>query len=630
MRKFLHHRVITTLTEPAKTQLVQLNKRLARLVRSSQFQHALHLFDEIHSSSSSHHHLKPDEYTLSTALTACANLRNVAFGTELHAHAVKCGLKSHLHVSNTLLLVYARARDAASMKCVFGEIQYPDSFSFTTVLSECAKSGELEYAFQVFDEMPVRDVSAWNAVITGCVESGNEGIGFVVFRDMYRLGVSPDNYSFGSVLSGCCLERAEFGRQVHSLVIRTGSLAVTSIVNALITMYFSYEEVGNAVLVFEEVGDEVHNHISYNVMIGGLQSAGIVDEAIIMFKKMLAFCLSPSELSFVSLVSSCSRPTVGCQVHSQVIKRGFEAFTAVNNSMITMYANFEDMVSAYTIFERQREKDHVSWNAIISGYSQWNCGRSAISSYIEMQKAELRPDEFTFGSLLASSDSLRTLEMVHSAVFKAGLVSSIQLSNSLISAYCKHGNVKEGHKVFLNMLSRSLVTWNTIMSGFLLNGLHIQGLEYFSQLLKSGFRPNEHTLTIALSICASISAVEQVKQVHAHILRFKSCPRGSLGNSLITTYSKCGLLNWSSGVFNTMSEKDVVSWNALMSAYSQHGKGKEALQCLKTMSDSFEVSPDQATFSAVLSACSHAGLVDDGARVFNSMVDSCWSVGRSC
>ncbi|CAN0864960.1 Pentatricopeptide repeat-containing protein At3g49740 [Linum grandiflorum] len=353
-------------------------------------------------------------------------------------------------------------------------------------------------------------------------------------------------------------------------------------------------------------------------MIGGLQSGGMVDEAILMFKGMLACYLSPSELTFVSLVSSCSGNTVGGQVHSQVVKRGFEAYTVVSNSMITMYANFEDMVSAYVIFESQREKDDVSWNAIISGYSQWNCCRSAISSYIEMQKAELRPDEFTFGSLLASSDSLTTLEMIHSHVLKTGLISSIQVSNPLISAYCKHNNVKAGHKVFLTMLSRSLVSWNTMMSGFLLNGFHIQGLQHFSQLLTSGFHPNEHTLTIALSICASISAAEQAKQIHAYILRSISCPRASLGNALITTYSKCGLLDSSSKVFSTMSDKDAVSWNSLISAYAQHGEANAALQCLNAMS---EVSPDQATFSAVLSACSHAGLVDEGVRVFNSMVD---------
>ncbi|CAN0864962.1 Pentatricopeptide repeat-containing protein At3g49740 [Linum grandiflorum] len=305
-------------------------------------------------------------------------------------------------------------------------------------------------------------------------------------------------------------------------------------------------------------------------MIGGLQSGGMVDEAILMFKGMLACYLSPSELTFVSLVSSCSGNTVGGQVHSQVVKRGFEAYTVVSNSMITMYANFEDMVSAYVIFESQREKDDVSWNAIISGYSQWNCCRSAISSYIEMQKAELRPDEFTFGSLLASSDSLTTLEMIHSHVLKTGLISSIQ------------------------------------------------GLQHFSQLLTSGFHPNEHTLTIALSICASISAAEQAKQIHAYILRSISCPRASLGNALITTYSKCGLLDSSSKVFSTMSDKDAVSWNSLISAYAQHGEANAALQCLNAMS---EVSPDQATFSAVLSACSHAGLVDEGVRVFNSMVD---------
>ncbi|CAL1371974.1 unnamed protein product [Linum trigynum] len=616
MREFLH----PAITVPAKNQLLQLNRRLASLIRSSHFQDALHLFDDFRSF---HQHLKPDQYTLSTALTACANLRNTAYGNGLHAYAVKSGLHSHLHVSNTLLLLHARARDASSMKRVFAEIGNPDAFSYTTVLSECSKTGDLKYAFELFDKLPQRDVPVWNAMITGCVESGNEVIGFGLFREMIRSGVMPDNYSFGSVLSGCCSERVELRSQVHSLLIRTGSLARTSVVNALITMYFTYEEFGNALLVFEEVADELRNHITYNVMIDGFLSALMVDEAIIIFREMLGCCLRPSELTFMSLISSCSCPRIGCQVHSQVIKTGFEAYTPVCNSLISMYANFGDLVAACMIFERLEDRDDVSWNAMISGYAQSNLSGSAISTYMEMQKTEIfRPDVFTYGSLLASSDSIATLEMFHCTVIKRGLVSSTQVSNSLISGYCKHGNVKEGHKVFLDMSSRSLVSWNTIMSGLLLNGLHIQGMQHFSRLVMSGFRPNEYALTIALSLCASMSAIDQVKQIHAYILRFWSGLKGALGNALITTYSKCGLLDWSSRVFSAMTHKDLVSWNALISAYAEHGNGKEAVQYLEAMEHfSLGFGPDEATFTTVLSACSHAGLVADGTRVFHSMVD---------
>lgn len=87
-------------------------------------------------------------------------------------------------------------------------------------------------------------------------------------------------------------------------------------------------------------------------------------------------------------------------------------------------------------------------------------------------------------------------------------------------------------------------------------------------------------------------------------------------------YAKGGVLDWSLRVFNEMIERDIVSWNALISAYAQHGKGKEAVRCFEAIQGPSGVKPDQATFTAVLSACSHAGLVDDGTRIFNSMVNN--------
>jgi pentatricopeptide repeat protein len=129
-----------------------------------------------------------------------------------------------------------------------------------------------------------------------------------------------------------------------------------------------------------------------------------------------------------------------------------------------------------------------------------------------------------------------------------------------------------------------------------------------------------YTLSLILSICASISSLQHGKQVHGYILRFGLFSETSLGNALLTTYAKCGVLHWSLRVFNAMVERDTVSWNSLISAYAQHGQGEDAVNCFEVMQDSSGVEPDQATFTAVLSACSHAGLVDDGTRIFNSMV----------
>lgn len=507
------------------------------------------------------------------------------------------------------------------MKRVFSEIENPDVYSWTTLLSSCMKLGDFGYARQVFDEMPEKDVAMWNAMITGCVENGYEEIGIDLFREMHSLGFRHDNYSFASVLSVCSWEILDFGRQIHSLVVKTGFLVRASVVNALITMYFNCEDVVGACSVFELAETSVRDQISFNAMIEGFVNMERVREALMKFKEMLHYGLRPTELTFLSLMSSCSSPGIGCQIHAQGLKIGLEGCTSVSNAAITMYSGFGDLSAAQMIFNRLEKKDLVSWNAMISSYVQGNCRRSAILAYLEMQRAGVKPDEFTFGSLFSSTEFVETAEMIQGCVLKYGVISKIQVSNALVSAYSNHGKISKAYQLF-QISSKNLISWNTIISGFLLNGFPMQGLEQFYVLMMmSELRPDAYTLSIALSICSSLSSLMHGKQIHSYILRHILFSETSLGNALITMYAKCGVLDWTVRVFDEMINKDIVSWNSLISAYAQHGEGKEAIHCFKAMKGAGGILPDQATFTAVLSACSHAGLVDEGTSVFNSMVN---------
>ncbi|XP_059624046.1 pentatricopeptide repeat-containing protein At3g49740 [Cornus florida] len=608
---------ITAITENATNHLIRLNCLLADLTHSHHYTDSLQLFHQIHSS----RYLRPDHYTLSTALTASANLRNATTGNQLHAHSILTGLKAYPHVANTLLSLYAKSEDLVSVKRVFSEIENPDVYSWTTLLSACMKLGQVRYACHVFDEMPQRSVAVWNAIITGCEENGYEDLAFDLFRRMHTLGVRHDNYTFASVLSLCSSELLDFGKQVQSLAIKTGFSVKCSVVNALLTMYFYCGSVTDAYQVFEEAEGKACDQITYNVMIAGLVNTGRGEEAFLMFREMQEVCLRPTELTFVSVLSSCSCERVGYNVHAQTIQMGFESFTSVSNAAITMYSNFGDLRAAHMVFQRLEEKDLVSWNTIITSYAQGSLGGEAILAYLQMRREGIAPDEFTIGSLLGSSDSLVVVEMIQAVVLKSVLILKIQVSNALVSAFSKHGKVEEAYQIFCEMSVKNLISWNAIISGFQLNGFPQQSLEQFSKLLESGLKPNVYTLTIVLSICASISTLRHGKQIHGYVIKFGFSPETSLGNALITLYAKCGDLDWSLRVFSAIIDKDTVSWNSLISAYAQHGKGMEAVNCFEGMQELGGVKPDQATFTAVLSACSHAGLVDHGTRIFNSMVN---------
>ncbi|KAI3669730.1 hypothetical protein L6452_41099 [Arctium lappa] len=600
-------------------ELIKVNCLLAKLTKSQQYTKTLQLFHQIQSSQ----YLKPDQYTLSTTLTATANLRDVAAGNQVHAHVIRTGFKTYPHVANTLLSLYAKSQDLVSVKRVFNEIKFPDVYSWTTLLSACTNLGEVDYACQLFDQIPQRNEAVWNAVITGCADNGHSDIALGMFQRMHLLGIRHDNYSFASVLSLCSSELMDFGSEVHSLVIKTGFFVRVSVTNALITMYFNFGSANLAYNVFQETEEFVHDQITYNAMIAGLVSLGRDEDAFMVFKNMRKVGHQPTERTFVSVMSSCSCGKTAIQLHADAIKTGFEDFNAVGNTGITMYSACGNLIAARMVFEKLGEKDHVSWNTMITSYAQENRSRDAVLVYSRMRHQGIEPDEFTIGSLLATLDSMKCVEMILAVVIKYDLISKTEVSNALISTLSRLSAFEDAYSIFTEMNSKNFISWNSMISGFHSNGYSVIGLELFSEMLVSDLTPDVYTLNIVLSICTSILAFRNGKEIHGYILKSRYFHEPSLGNALIALYAKCGILDWSVKVFESMIYKDVVSWNSMISAYGNHGRGEDAVWCFEEMQKSrgVKVEPDHTTFTTALTACSHAGLVDHGVEIFNSMVN---------
>lgn len=550
----------------------------------------------------------------------CANIRDTLVGSQVHAYSVQCAVNFFPHVNNSLLSFYTKSQDLVSVKKVFDEIKKPDIYSYTTLISACAKLGEFDYALGLFYQMPLENVPVWNSIISGCLENWHDKIAFDVFHKMRGLGIKADNYTYASVLSLCSLKDFDFGRQVHSAVVKTGYFARTSVVNSLLTMYFNCKCAECAFSVFEESDHMVKDEITYNAVIAGLGSMEREDEALLMFKDMQNVGLKPTELTFLSIMGVCMFCRIAVQIHCQTIKIGFEYFTSVSNATISMYSRCGDLRAACLVFEGLEAKDMVSWNAIIASYSQENLGTDAIFAYVQMQRNDIKPDEFTIGGLLASLEWGVLVEIIHAVVIKNALILKHEVSNALVSAFSSCNEISQAFKLFCDMYSRNLISWNAMISGYRFNGLPEQGLQQFFELLQSGMRPNHYTLSIVLNIYASNSDLRHGKQMHAYILRFGHFSHVQIGNSLIALYAHVGALHLCLRVFRTMVHKDIVSWNSIISAYAQNGEGNKALNCFQDMQFCGKIRPDKATFNAILTACSRSGFVAEGIQIFRVMV----------
>eukprot|EP01018_Ginkgo_biloba_P034481 Gb_05488 [translate_table: standard] len=352
----------------------------------------------------------------------------------------------------------------------------------------------------------------------------------------------------------------------------------------------------------------------------------------------------------------------GKMVHSHMIKSGLEPDIFVENNLVNMYAKCGSVVDARQVFDKMTtrnvfswntmitgcakygsievarhlfdimpERDLVSWNAMIAGYAQHGNGDEALTYFLRMLSSGMKPDRITFTSVLSvcarfvpleqEKRALSTLEhgkQVHTHIITTGFESNVVVGSSLTDMYAKCGSMENAHKVFVNMPERNVVSWTAMILGYSQNGHGEVALKLFCQMLCTGLTPDQFTFVIVLSACASLAALEHGKQVHAHIIRFKLESNVFVSNALITMYAKSGSVEDAFLVFDKMSERDVISWNSMIAGYAQHGQGKEAVQLFEQMLQS-SMKPNDITFIGVISACSHAGLVDQGRQYFECM-----------
>eukprot|EP01018_Ginkgo_biloba_P035432 Gb_20153 [translate_table: standard] len=311
----------------------------------------------------------------------------------------------------------------------------------------------------------------------------------------------------------------------------------------------------------------------------------------------------------------------GTRVHTHMIKTRVVPGVYLKTKLVIMYAKCGSLVNARHMFDKMSDRNVVSWTAIIAGYTQHGQGDEALILFCRMQRAGMKPNEFTFASILTACASLGALEegrQIHAWIAKTEFQSHVFVGSSLLDMYAKCGFIENARDVFDKMSQIDVVSCTAIIAGYAQQGHHEEALKLFYQLPEAGMKPNEVTFASVLSALAGLTALEHGKQVHDHLIRSGIESHVILGNGLVDMYSKCGSIDDARLVFDRMSEKSVITWNAMIAGYGKHGRGKDAVQLFEQMQ--WEgTKPDSVTFLALLSGCSHGGLVNEGCKYFDSM-----------
>ncbi|MBA0863617.1 hypothetical protein Goshw_023663 [Gossypium schwendimanii] len=321
----------------------------------------------------------------------------------------------------------------------------------------------------------------------------------------------------------------------------------------------------------------------------------------------------------LQILKKCTHLIQFKQVHAQFIKTPLHQSNTYLSKLIQALVDSGDLPYARQVFDQVTQPSTFAFNTMIRCYGTNNLGHDGIDLYIRMRHQGVDADNFTYPFLLKACSGLKQGKGVHSLVVKDKRFSSeIHSLTSLTTFYCSFGDVGSARLLFDSMPERNVVTWTGIIKGYVKQKRYKEGIELFNQMKNYGVEINELTLVCILSACANLGALEIGQWVHEYTDRKRIFLNPKLGAALIDMYGKCGHIDKAYRVFKTLPCKGVYVWNALIGGLAMHGYGIEAIKRFREMQGN-GIKPDRITFIAVLSACSHSGLVEKGKEIFHSM-----------
>ncbi|KAF5179892.1 Pentatricopeptide repeat-containing protein, partial [Thalictrum thalictroides] len=414
------------------------------------------------------------------------------------------------------------------------------------------------------------------------------------------------------------------GFQIHATATKMGFSVDLIMNNDLIDMYAKCRMITMAHLVFDNMPER--NVVSWTALMTGYLSQGNAMASLSLFCKMGYSGIKPNEFTFSTSLKACivvGIPENGTQVHLFCAKTGFESMPVVGNSIIDMYSKFGKVEEAIRHFDQMPYKNLITWNVMIAGHAHEGYGKKSLSLFPRMQEQGEIPDEYTFVSLLKACSGHGAIcegRQIHASLVTRGFqISGMTiLASALVDFYVKCRCMSEAWHIFNHIVQKNVICWTAIIVGCSQEGNIHDAMELFKQIRKTEIQVDSFILSTMISIFADFSLMEQGKQIHSYTIKVPSGLDLSVANSLIDMYLKCGLTEEAKRRFHEISNPSVVSWTVMITGYGKHGHGSGAIHLFEQMQLE-GIDPDDVTYLAVLSACSHAGLTEEGCKFFSRL-----------
>ncbi|PIN00828.1 hypothetical protein CDL12_26668 [Handroanthus impetiginosus] len=498
-----------------------------------------------------------------------------------------------------------------------------DLFARNILLNLYVKTGHLLDGVNLFDEMPDRNVVSFVTLIQGYSQLEEYDKAFDLFLRLHKEGHELNPFVFTTILKLLVsMNWVELGWCIHACIHKLGHDSDSFVGTALIDAYSVCGFVDVAKEVFKGIVEK--DMVCWTGMVSCYAENDCFEEAVDLFNQMRMEGLLPNNFTFASVIKAClglEAVGVGKSVHACILKTCYEMDRYVGVSLLDLYTRSRDIDDARQVFEEIPKSDVVPWSFMIARYSQSNHCEEAVDLFLQMRKALVSPNQFTLASVLQACATMGGLELgtqIHSHMLKVGFDLNVFALNALMDVYAKCGKMQASMNLFVQSENKNEVSWNTMIVGYVQLGDAEKAFSLFLNMHEEQVQATEVTYSSLLRASASLAALEAGIQIHTMTIKTIYDGDDAVSNALIDMYAKCGRIKDARLVFDSMSKRDVVSWNSMVSAYSMHGLSAEALKIFENMQKT-GITPNQLTFVAVLSACSNTGSLDEGQCYFTSM-----------
>lgn len=403
----------------------------------------------------------PDEVSLASILSACANVQSFEQGKQVHSLAVKSGLEKSLYAGSALIDMYA-------------------------------KCGTIEDACKVLRGMPQRSVVSMNSMIAGYAPKDLDEA-MALFREMQVDGLKPSEVTFASLLDACDEPlKLKVGRQIHCLIVKRGLLYDEEFLGvSLLRMYMNSLRDAEARILFSEFQHR-KSAVLWTALISGHTQNDCNEEALYFFREMHSYNVLPDQATFVSVLRACavlSSLREGRQIHPLIYHTGYDLDELTTSALIDMYAKCGEVKYSAQVFEEINSKNDIScWNSMIVGFAKNGYAEDALRIFVEMKQTRVMPDDVTFlGVLTACSHAGKVTEgrQIFEMMVNYGIQPRVDHCACLVDLLGRWGFLKEAED-FIDSLKfePDAMIWASLLGACRIHGDEIRGRRAAEKLIE--------------------------------------------------------------------------------------------------------------------------------------------------